>query len=146
MESMIAGLMMWVVLVSGYQMPEHLPRIEYVTQEELRQMYMCEVWGECSGKVPDDLKVGALYSPDKEKIFVDEEFDVENPQEFANLVHEITHHVQRVNGRFEVMCVGLIEKEAYDMADRWLVEKGFPPKEKIATRLLAQTCWGEDAT
>lgn len=146
MESIMWVLMAWIVGISGYQMPEHLPRFEYVAQEELRRMYMCEVQGECSGEVLDDLKVGALYSPDQEKIFVDEEFDAENPQEFANLVHELTHHVQKANGRFGIMCVGQIEREAYDLADKWLMEKGLPPKEKTAGRLLAQTCWGEDAT
>ena len=130
--------MLWISNQTGYSIPEH-PSIEYLTKHEMRAYaYGCndksipegnedicaarEYWDldEWSGiKSPI-----ALYNHEKKLILLDKNFNIETIHDQSVILHELVHHLQSYNGKdFEKKCRGNLEKEAYDLHNKWLKEK-----------------------
>lgn len=141
-------LLVWVAAHSEYPLPSQLPEIQFRSQDELRRMYVCEEFNRCdeANYHDESLKIATLYKSKTQTMFFNEDFDILNPSNKAAALHELVHYGQQLAGKFGSVCKGMLEKEAYGLADEWLIENGFPPpKEKSVSRSLAETCWEQDS-
>ena len=113
MKSVIAALMLWISANTNYQTNFNPPRIVQMSQAALEQKYY-------QGKA-NDSHLHAFYSPLNETIYINKEFDVNDPFNQSILLHEILHHVQFKNG-VKYRCIAELEQEAYPLQQQYLLE------------------------
>jgi hypothetical protein len=130
------GMMLWISDVSGYPIPE-LPSVVYLSDEDLKShAYGCDdipVLKEnkdiCNSKEFWDLDEGkgnpiALYDHIDKVIILNKKFNIKTIRDKSVVFHELVHHMQYESGQnFKTKCKGDIEKEAYELQDKWLQEK-----------------------
>lgn len=141
METVMIALLSWIVANSTYAMPSALPIIEYRTEIEMRQMHFCEDTAKCDDAALPGIFIAALYDHEKRIMFLPKEFDSEKSRNKATLVHELTHHVQALSGKFvNYSCFGPLEYEAYKIEDLWLSSQGLPVPEKTIAQTMTWSC------
>jgi len=134
----ILAMMLWISNVTGYTIPNP-PDIVYVDSSGIKsEAYGCDM-----EKVPeefvdicnardlwfvDDIEKKnvplGLYNHEEKTIFVNLDFMKSEAHDRSVIFHELTHHMQYHNGVYDkVQCFGELEKEAYDLQDKWLQEK-----------------------
>jgi hypothetical protein len=115
LSSLIIELFATLQMMTGMPAPTSLPYVHRVPQDEIRQQFC---------KSPCAIR--AVYEPSV-GVFIDETLDVQNNLfDRSILLHELVHHLQAVQGRFEPgdTCVrrNTAEKEAYALQNRYLME------------------------
>lgn len=142
METLFIALLSWIVANSTYAMPTTLPKIEYRTEIEMRRMHLCENVEKCDDATLPEIHVAALYDHKPRLMYLSEGFDPEDPRNKATLVHELTHHLQGLAGKFvKDACIGPLEREAYNIENRWLASQHFPVPEMTLAQMMAQSCF-----
>ncbi len=133
MIELIVVLMLWIHNITGYSIPEP-PVIKYMSSYDIKaysfgcnldiipeeNIEVCE-----SSEFWDLDKIGpiALYDHELKTIILNNDFDINTVHDKSVLFHELVHHMQYENGkRSEVECIGILEKEAYELQDQWLQE------------------------
>ena len=131
----ITAFMLWISSETVWPIPEH-PNIIYLTEHEIRAYaYGCDedpipklTKELCDAREFWDLDNKgplALYNHDEQVIVLNKKFDINTIHDQSVLMHELVHHMQNhigVNLK-TVGCKGELEKEAYELQDRWLKEK-----------------------
>lgn len=141
METAMWALLTWIVANSTYAMPQSLPKIEYHAQIELRRMVYCAGLAECDDAKLPGILLAAVYEHENQTMYLPEGFDFKNPQNKATLVHELTHHLQALAGKFASgACAGPSEHEAYEMEDKWLASQGLPVPARTFAQLMTEMC------
>lgn len=141
METMLFVLLSWIVANSTYAMPSALPKIEYRTQIELQRMNFCEDLANCDDAKLPEIAIAALYDHETCVMYLPEVFNPEDPRSMATLVHELTHHLQALSGKFaNYSCFGPLEYEAYKTEDSWLASQGLPVPEKTFAQTMTWSC------
>ena len=65
-----------------------------------------------------------MYDFETKTIILREGFDINTVHDKSILLHELAHHLQYQNYKNEnAACLGELEREAYDLQDKWLKEK-----------------------
>ena len=128
LASLAIELLASVQTLSGYPAyptPGPLPEIHQAPLAEIRERF-CQ--GHCA--------VQAFYKPE-EGIYIDEAFDLEHDA-FARsvLLHELVHHLQRVQGTFQGMPSACdrwyaAERQAYAIQNRYLEEVHDPHRVNV---------------
>ena len=115
MNALLVALMTWIAAATGLPIPDALPEISFVSQQELRIL----------SKVPEDsdVFVAGLYDPDTATITLDENWDESNVKDVSTLVHELTHHMS-LSSEKVYACKGKAEEEAYETQKKYLAEHG----------------------
>mgnify|MGYP002862481764 CR=1 FL=1 len=128
--------MIWISTVTGYPVPEP-PSIVFV--ETPRDLFRiangCDLpdrsksdkkWCERYDKKADEFgTILALYDPEKKTIILQKGWTSDTIPGRSILVHELVHHMQYMSGQIsKFKCQGKIEKEAYDVQNKWLEPYG----------------------
>lgn len=115
MDIIIAALTAWISSQTGWSIVPP-PRIELVTPPRMSEI----------GLGPDiapDPQLRALYSRQKETIYLRASWRSSSLRDQSELVHELVHHFQK---RHDVphQCDAARETLAYDLQMKWLKEQG----------------------
>jgi len=119
------ALLIWIGGNSDYNANVPLPAVEYRSFEALYQMGYTKYASD--KKLP---KVWAIY--DNSTVYLHNGFDMADIKDRSRLLHEMIHHLQVVENKL-FRCDAAMEKEAYQVQERWLKDQGsayFGPDEK----------------
>ena len=134
LSRLIAELFLTIKMLSGYPVPEQVPPVQFVSLKELQEVA-------CKGR---SCKVKALYHPVK-GVMINETLDVLNDVYARSvLMHELVHHLQHVNHKFEEeerACQRwqAREIEAYEVQHKYLKTRNMT-QSFIALDSLPITC------
>ncbi len=123
--ALMFSLLAWIGANTGYQIPTSeaaLPSIHLRTAHDLR---VFSFGSEEKARENSSRDIRALYDRHKNRIYLYSEFDENNPEDRASVLHELVHFVQAFNGK-EYPCVAEQEPEAYDLTDKWITETAAP--------------------
>lgn len=117
LKALIAGLLAWISLYTGYPAPEHQPGLAMVSHAGLERMA-------CAGPCP----VLGFYRDDG-IVYLDDDLPLAtNVCAQSILVHELVHYVQHLQDRFAefdpAMRWQLRELEAHRIQSLFLVRNG----------------------
>ena len=135
LSKLIAELFLTIKLLSGYAVPEDIPQVQFVSLKALQEVA-------CKG---NNCKVKALYHPVK-GVMVNETLDVFNDVYARSvLMHELVHHLQQVNHKFEDEARACQrwqarEIEAYEVQHKYLKSRNMT-QSFIALDSLPITCF-----
>lgn len=115
MNALIVALMTWISVATGLPVPDVLPEISFVSQQELRIL--------SDMPADSDVFVAGIYDPETAMIRFDESWDESNVVDVSTLVHELTHHMG-LSSEKQYACKGKAEEEAYEMQRKYLEEHG----------------------
>jgi hypothetical protein len=114
-ESLVAALLAWIQLSTGYDLPAASPEIEFVSHQHLVDVL-------CGGT---ECSVVGMYLRG-DTIYLDDRLDVvKDVHHRSILVHELVHYVQTQSGKFAGLdCDDWLaqEREAYIVQAKWLRE------------------------
>jgi hypothetical protein len=130
MVEIITSLMLWIAAATGWPIPDH-PNITYIEDEH--QFFMMSQ--ECDTKPNQPIcetydgsatNILALYNHLTKTIYLNKEFWWASVRDQSILLHELVHHMQysRDSEFYSNQCKGDIEKEAYDLQEKWLEKRG----------------------
>ena len=134
MKELVFSMMLWIHNVTGYTMPEP-PEISLVSKETmLFYAYGCDLEPVpeenielCNTRKDWNLNENGplgMYDSIKKTIILPDDFDVSSVHDKSILFHELVHHIQYANNLHNtVECKPKLEKEAYDLQDKWLQKK-----------------------
>ena len=118
MEDILAALMSWAVMLSGYPMPETMPEVQFVDHAMLQQ-------AACDGRA---CKVLGWFPPGQ-RIYIDARLDARDSLYASSVVvHEMVHYLQQSSGRwpktYDCQDAMAMEREAYSAQQAFLVRYG----------------------
>ena len=139
MKVFVTALMLWISAETGWPIPEH-PSFLYLTNHELRAYaYGCDddpipeaSKDICAARKDWDIddweKIKAplaLYNHREQIVVLNKTFNIDSIHDQSVLLHELVHHMQNHIGvnLDTVGCKGDLEKEAYELQNKWLKEK-----------------------
>jgi hypothetical protein len=124
-STLVADLFATIALLSGYAVPAQVPDVSFVPLATMQQM-IC--------KRPCAVK--AFYLPDK-GVFIDETIDVKNDvRARAVLLHELVHHLQHVEGRFEDLDTACHRWQAKEV-EAWEIQHKYLKKMNATRSFIA---------
>ena len=130
MKEIITALMLWISNQTGWPIPDH-PNITYIQngKEFFLLSHDCDKKPDqkiCIGYDGDESNILALYNHLTKTIYLNKEFWWASVRDQSILLHELVHHMQysRDSEFYRKQCKGDIEKEAYDLQEIWLKERG----------------------
>ena len=120
--------MLYISGITGWPVPEP-PKIEYI--ESPHRMFIlangCDIRPEepiCKTFKSGNSKVLGLYNNITRTVLLNKDFWPYGTRDQSILLHELVHHMQFSTDRkyYAKLCTGLIEKEAFDIQEKWLVK------------------------
>ena len=122
MYAFISTALIWVTAQFGHAGPLPPPTVQWATEAQMIQV--------AGATDPDSrqwirdhgLRLGGLYIPDADKIYLRQGLDMDDPRHRSVLVHEIVHYVQDQLG--VAGTPQQLEAQAYALQERWLQEQG----------------------
>lgn len=133
MADVISALLFWIGAHTTYHVSQHHPNVAMVEPYRLCLLYGVENFELCQS-----LQLYGIY--DKEyTIYLRYDFDPENVEDRARLLHELVHWVQWSNGHNEQnKCMGTLEAEAYGLQDQWRAGFGLKAKADAFSMLMLE--------
>ena len=118
----IASALVWVSAQFGHDGALPAPIVQWASEAQ-----MVRVAGATDPDAREwirehGLRLGGLYIPDADKIYLLEGLDMDDPRHRSVLVHEIVHYVQDQLG--VTGTPQQLEAQAYALQERWLQEHG----------------------
>ena len=130
MIEIVMGLMIWISTQTGWAVPEP-PQIVYIESGQEMFMLSNDCHNEpnqliCSTYNPEHSNILGLYNNEIKTIFLDKNFWWSSVRDQSILLHELVHHMQYTKDweNYRKKCKGDIEKEAYDLQEKWLAIRG----------------------
>jgi len=121
-----AGLLGWAAKLSGYPLPAHAPKVEFVPQtffnERACKGKRCRVWGWYPNTGED-----VVYVHEAARALIADGSDPRSLLAASIIVHEFTHYLQAVNRSFGQYGCGQaleLEHEAYSVQNAYLIAYG----------------------
>ena len=142
MKEIIFALMVWIGSQTGFPVPE-LPNVLSITPSEMRNlMFECDKLKMENDPMyntlciidpdPSAIDVIAVYDHESSTIYLPIYFDENNMAHRAILLHELIHHLQyKANYDKRVRCKEMLEKQAYNLTDKWLEENNTKMPEEL---------------
>ncbi|PWC56014.1 DUF6647 family protein [Azospirillum sp. TSO22-1] len=128
MGELVAALLLWIGAHTGYRV-DGIPRpeVRLVSAREITAEYYAEAQLSAYGRPEVDERIWALYDMEGGTggiVYVVNDRPLDDPLFQERLLHELVHHVQRVNGAYgRFRCRAEGEREAYLLGGRFLKEK-----------------------
>ena len=130
MNETVLALMLWISAATGWAVPEP-PNIKYTDSGQ--ELFMLS--NECDTKPsqpicqtynPEMSDILGLYNNETKTIYLSKAFWPASTRDQSILLHELVHHMQysRNYKFYRGLCKGLIEREAYDLQEKWLKKRG----------------------
>ena len=124
------SLMLWISTQTGWAVPEP-PTITYI--ENGKEMFLMS--HDCDGQPNQPIcetydggetNILGLYHSLSGTIYLSKDFWWASTRDQSILLHELVHHMQysRDYKYYKSLCKGDIEKEAYDLQEKWLAIRG----------------------
>jgi hypothetical protein len=133
MTDIISVLLLWIGAHTGYEVARVHPNIAMVEPYRLCRLYGVENPDSCSR-----LKLKGIYDKDF-TIYLRYDFEPQDVEDRARLLHELVHWVQWSNGRNEKnTCMGKLEVEAYKLQDQWRAQFGLNARGDPFTLLMLE--------
>jgi len=132
MNSVVAALLLWINANSPYHYTGEPPVVQTTDPEALIYLVLGEV-----PRIPDKARSGirGLYDSETRTIWLRDDFNPEDPENRAHLVHELVHFLQHASGVSRPFrCQRELEREAYELQSKYLVANNLPPVDTAATR------------
>ena len=130
MIELVMSLMLWISTVTGWPVPEP-PTITYVDngQEMFLKSHDCDSKPNqpvCQTYDGTQSNILGLYHSVTGTIYLSRDFWPASTRDQSILLHELIHHMQysRDYKYYKSLCRGDIEKEAYDLQEKWLKQRG----------------------
>ena len=122
MYAFISTALIWVTAQFGHAGPLPAPTVQWATEAQMIQVAgatdpAAREWIRDHG-----LRLGGLYIPDADKIYLLQGMDLDDPRHRSVLVHELVHYVQDQLG--VAGTTQQLEAQAYALQERWLQEHG----------------------
>ena len=126
MEALLLKLVTVATLLTGYEAPvNQLPSIEFLSAQQLEEIYACYYQGKGLG---EGQSVLGLYNRESKTIFLNENFDKNSALARGVLLHEIVHYLQDFNDmyttKWKYACGQPDESEAYSIEAKYLEDQG----------------------
>lgn len=118
LEPLVRELSAWLVARTRYR-DAPIPGVLFESQSRLQQR--------CFPDFPEPLAtlIKGAYSPAEKVIYLDIDFESDDPVDRSYLLHELAHHFQVHNAEeIGFRTRGILEGEAYRLQLRWLREAG----------------------
>ena len=122
MYAFISGALLWVTAQFGYDGALPAPVVQRASEAQMVQVAAATDPSMRDHIRDHGLRLGGLYIPDSDKIYLLDRLDLDDPRHQSVLVHELVHYVQDqlgVTGPAEQL-----EAQAYALQERWLREVG----------------------
>ena len=129
MVELMMSLMLWISTVTGWAIPEP-PMVKYI--DNGKEFFLLS--NDCDVKpdqqvcidYDDNSNILGLYNHNTKTIYLNKDFWIASTKDQSILLHELVHHMQYSKDfkHYTMLCKGLIEKEAYDLQEKWLEERG----------------------
>lgn len=139
LSSTVVDLLAAIQLLAGFPAPQELPEVHFVSQSWI-QAEVCV----------KSCRVPAFYDPAR-GVFIDEKLDLKSDTfNRSILLHELVHHLQASNGRFEELASecerrNAEELEAYAIQNKYLASVGNP--RRVMTAGWSTSCpWAAPAS
>jgi len=132
MKEMVFILLSWIGTNSEYNTQLHAPNVVLTTRHNMCALYGIEQKSQC-----DSSGLAGFYDKNL-TIYLPATFDINNDHDRSKLLHELVHYVQWANGQNKHTCLGHLEVEAYDLADRWREQLGLEPSLAIFNRIMLE--------
>lgn len=133
MAELVLVLLSWIGNNTDYTLSGTQPNVVLVDPYQLCERYGLKNFQQCQA-----LDVRGIY--DKQfTIYLRNDFNPDDIEDHARLLHELVHWVQWANGRNEVDdCMGKLEVEAYELQDTWRAQYGLQAKRDPFTMLMME--------
>ncbi len=133
MADIISALLLWIGAHTGYHVGPLHPNVAMV------ELYLlCRLYGVNNLEHCRNLQLQGIYNKDY-TIYLRYDFDPEEVEDRARLLHELVHWVQWSNSYTEqTRCMGKLEVEAYELQDRWRAEFGLKARADAFTLLMLE--------
>ncbi|WP_448190096.1 hypothetical protein [Azospirillum sp. sgz301742] len=127
MGELVAALLIWIGAHSGYRVEGiPLPEVRLVTAQEITAEYYAEARISAYERPEIDDRIWALYDMEGGGhgiVYVVHDKPLDDVEFQERLLHELVHHVQRVNGQYaRYQCPAQGEREAYRLGGQFLKE------------------------
>ena len=129
MVELMMSLMVWISTATGWAIPEP-PMVKYI--DNGKEFFLLS--NDCDVKpdqqvcidYDDNSNILGLYNHNTKTIYLSKDFWKASTKDQSILLHELVHHMQYSKdfNHYTMLCKGLIEKEAYDLQEKWLEERG----------------------
>jgi len=122
MYAFIAGALLWVTAQFGYDHALPAPTVQWATEAQMIQVAAATDPSAREYIREHGLRLGGLYIPDADKIYLLQGLDLDDPRDRSVLVHELVHYVQDQLGVTGTSAQ--LEAQAYALEAQWLQEQG----------------------
>ena len=128
MGELVAALLVWIGAHTGYPVAGiPRPEVRLVTAQEITAEYYAEARISAYERPEVDDRIWALYDMEGGAhgiIYVVDDKPLDDVEFQERLLHELVHHVQRVNGQYDrYLCPAQGEREAYRLGGQFLKER-----------------------
>jgi hypothetical protein len=122
MYAFISSALLWVTAQFGYDGALPAPIVQWASQAQMVQVAGATDPAAREYIRDHGIRLGGLYIPDSDKIYLLESMDMDDPRHQSVLVHELVHYVQDQIG--VAGTTEQLETQAYALQDQWLQEQG----------------------
>ena len=122
MYAFISTALIWVTAQFGHTGPLPNPTVQLASEAQMIQVAAATDPESRQWLRDHGLRLGGLYIPDADKIYLLEGLDMDDPRHRSVLVHELVHYVQDQLG--VTGTPQQLEAQAYALQERWLQEQG----------------------
>jgi len=130
MKSLAAFLLLWINANSAYDYQGDPPEVRTTDPEELVYLVLGEIaWVPARAKA----SIRGMYDADTSTIWLRDDFDPGDPENVANLVHELVHFIQYTEANTsgsKLPCGRELEREAYKIQNLYLRANNIPELER----------------
>ena len=138
MADLMFVLMLWISQVSGIPMPQTVPDIKYLESNQLYERHF-------GVKPPPETTttVRAIYDRQTKTIYMTKGWAPDNHNNVGTLVHELVHFMQFESTPYDspgfrqrYPCLQAVEKEAYEVQEKWFKSMKLDMYEVSALNVL----------
>ena len=114
MKEIIMALMIWLGANTNFNVDVPVPKVLFVTQDQLEQAYY-------GGEKYEGVTLHGFYDTKLNLIILPDTWDRREGWDLSVLLHEIVHYVQDMN-RVTFKCLQEMEKDTWPLQQKYLKE------------------------
>lgn len=112
MKEILVAIMLWLSSNTYFNTNHELPKVIFLPQEQLNEMYYEE-------QEHGSNSLHGLYEKETDTIYLPDTWDRRKAWDQGVLLHEVMHYLQDVNGMY-FNCVAEMEKDVWPIQQHYL--------------------------